>query len=131
MLEKAREHAIRPGANENTPVEERYHQIFGDPAYGLSPVLISPFDGDKTAEQLEWNRDMSSVRMSVEHAFAIVLNHWPYLWAFWKHRVYASGIGQNYRVGVLLSNAINCFRPNQTAQRYDCQPPTVEKYFIH
>ena len=69
ILEKGREHAIRPGTDENTPMVERYYQIFGDPAYGVSPVLLSPFDGNKTAEQLEWNRDMSAVRMSVEHAF--------------------------------------------------------------
>jgi hypothetical protein len=130
ILERAREHAMRPGTDEDTPASERYYQIFGDPAYGVSPVLISPFSGDKTAEEIEWNKDMSSVRMSVEHAFGIVLNSWPYLRAFWKHRVYASPVGRYYRVGVLLSNAINCFRPNQTAQRYDCAPPTVEEYFI-
>jgi hypothetical protein len=105
-------------------------EIFSDPAYGLSPVLISPSNDDKTAEQLEWNRDMSLVWMSVEHAFAIILNHWPYLRAFWKHWEYTSGVGRNYCVGVLLSNSINCLHPNQTAQRYNCQPPMVEEYVL-
>jgi hypothetical protein len=52
VFEKARQHAFRVGTDENTPIGERYYQIFGDPAYGVSPVLISPFCGEKTeAEQ--------------------------------------------------------------------------------
>jgi hypothetical protein len=85
ILEKAREDATHPGTDENTLTTDRYDQIFGDPAYELSPVLISSFSGDKSAEQIKWNKDMSSACMSVEHAFGIVLNTWPYLRAFWKH----------------------------------------------
>jgi nuclease HARBI1 len=131
LLEKARQHAFRIGADETTPIEERYFQIFGDPAYGVSPLLISPFGGEKTDAQQRWNNEMSAVRISVEHGFGGVLNVWPFLRAYWKHRVYSSPIGRFYRVGVLLFNAINCFRPNQTAQKFNCEPPTIEDYFHH
>jgi len=58
---KALNHADRPGTDENTPVAERYFQIFGDPAYGVSPVILSPFSGagDRTEEEQEWNNIMS------------------------------------------------------------------------
>jgi nuclease HARBI1 len=131
VFEWAREHAFREGADETTPIVDRYYQIFGDPAYGMSPVLSSPFQGEKTEEEQEWNYRMSGVRISVEHGFGGVLTAWPFLRAFWKHRVYSSPVGRYYRVAVLLYNAISCFRPNATSQRYDCMPPSVEEYFHH
>lgn len=131
IFEKARQHAFREGANANTPIGQRYYHIFGDPAYGVSPVLMSPFTGEKTEAEQQWNNEMSSVRISVEHGFGGVLNTWPFLCAFWKQRVHSSPVGRYYRVGVLLFNAISCFRPNQTSQRYNCEPPTAEEYFHH
>jgi hypothetical protein len=124
IFEKALEHAIRPGTDENTPIAERHFQIFGDPAYGVSPVILSPFAGagDRTAEEKEWNNIMSKARISVEHAFGLVLQEWPFIRAYWKHRLYASPLGRYYRVAVLLTNARSCFHPNQTAQHFACPP---------
>ena len=129
VFEWARAHAFQDGADETTPIQDRYYQIFGDPAYGVSPVLISPFGGEKTEEELDWNNRMSAVRMSVEHGFGAVLTSWPFLRAFWKLRVRSSPVGRYYRVAVLLYNALSCFRPNATSLRYNCRPPSVEEYF--
>jgi hypothetical protein len=130
IWEKCRQHAIRIGADENTPIGEHYYHVFRDPTYGLSPALLSPFTSP-SVEQREWNGLMSSVCISVEHTFGIVQQTWPFLNAHWKLKVFRSPIGTYYHVGILLTNAINCFRPNQTAQRYDCAPPSVFNYFHH
>lgn len=91
---------------------------------------MSPFArNQRTEEELEWNVAMASVRIEVEHAFGGVVRAWPFLNAWWKHRVYSSPLGLYYRVGVLLTNALNCIRPNQTSQVFDCEPPTLEEYF--
>jgi nuclease HARBI1 len=82
IFEKARQFALREGTDENTPIGDRYYQIFGDPAYGVSPVLMSPFTGEKTEAEQLWNNKMSSVRISVEHSFGCVLKSWPFLRAF-------------------------------------------------
>jgi hypothetical protein len=38
IFEKARQHAFREGADENTPIGKRYYQIFGDPAVRGTPL---------------------------------------------------------------------------------------------
>ncbi|KAE9406321.1 hypothetical protein BT96DRAFT_954974 [Gymnopus androsaceus JB14] len=128
---EGRPHAFRPGADANTDISRRYFHVFGDPAYGISPVLMSPFAGlgDRTEEEKEWNKAMSAVRIEVEHGFADLTRSWPFLNAWWVHRVFSSLVGRYYRIGVLLSNALNCIRPNQTAQTFDCEPPALEEYF--
>lgn len=130
LLEKCAEHAIHPNTHATLPPLQRRFQLFGDPAYGISPLLMSPFArNQRTEEELEWNVAMASVRIEVEHAFGGVVRAWPFLNAWWKHRVYSSPLGLYYRVGVLLTNALNCIRPNQTSQVFDCEPPTLEEYF--
>lgn len=81
VFKKALEHAIRPETNENTPIAERHFQIFGDHAYGVSSVILSPFARarDWTAEEQEWNNVMSGARISIEHAFGLVLKEWPFI----------------------------------------------------
>ena len=115
----------------NAPVEQCTFQVFGDPAYGLGPHIISPFSGarERTEEELEWNAQMSAVRIEVEHGFGIVSNLWPFLNAGWKMHLYSSPVGRYYRVGVLLTNGLNCLRPNQVAQYFNCFPPSLEDYF--
>lgn len=133
IFENALEHATRPGTDDNTPIAERYYQIFGDPAYGVTPVILSPFagPGDRTVEEQEWNYIMSQARISVEHAFGIVLKEWPFIQAHWKHRLYSSPLGLYYRIAVLLTNAQCCFHPNQTSQHFACPPPFIQEYFHH
>ena len=72
---------------------------------------------------------MGSVRIEVEHTFGIVSRTWPFLNAGWKMRLLSSPVGTYYRIGVLLTNAMNCIRPNQVSQVFDLPPPSLEVYF--
>ncbi len=72
---------------------------------------------------------MTKVRIEVEHGFADITRLWPFLNTWWKQKVFHSPVGQYYCVGVLLSNAVNCLRPSQTAQSFNCLPPSLEEYF--
>lgn len=117
LLDKCATYAIRPGTSPDDPPLVRYFQLFGDPAYGLSPHLVSPFagPGQRTQEEIAWNMAMAAVRIEVEHGFALVLNNWAFLRCSWKMQVYSSPVGRYYRFGVLLTNAMSCLRPNQVA----------------
>ncbi|KAF8587813.1 hypothetical protein K439DRAFT_1645752 [Ramaria rubella] len=131
LLSKLQRHAIQPGSCEDNPPQDRYFQVYSNLAYGVSPVMISPFSGvgELTVEQREWNTAMGAVRISVEHGFGLVLQDWPFLNVFWKQKIYGNPCGLLYRVGVLLTNAHSCFVLNQTAIRYTCDPPLVEDCF--
>lgn len=122
--------AGKDASRTTTFTEPHYLQLFGDPAYGLNELIISPFPKlGRTNDQQEWNTKMSKVRIEVEHGFALVTNNWQLLRAEWKLRVFASPVGRYYRVGVLLTNALACLRPNQVSKYFDCAPPSLEDYF--
>lgn len=131
ILETCQEHAVRAGTDEHTPDQQRYLQIFGDPAYGNTRQIISPFagPGERTAEEKEWNERMASVRIEVEHGFGIVANTFPFLNAGWKMRVYSSPVGRYYRAAVLFTNAITCLHYNQVSEYFGCKPPHIFDYF--
>lgn len=131
ILEQCALYATRPGTDEHTPNEERFLQLFGDPAYKVNNHLLSPFagEGQRTEEEREWNVAMSAVRIEVEHGFGAVAKHWPFLNADWKMQVNSSPLGTYYRTAVLLENASSCLRPNQTAKFFQCNPPTLFEYF--
>jgi hypothetical protein len=130
LLDRLAMFAHQPDVDEDTPIEDQYFQTFGDPAYGEGPHIMSPFSGagERTEEEKEWNAKMSAVRIEVEHGIGIVANLWPFLNAGWKMQLYSSPVGRYYRVGVLLANCLNCLRPNQVAQYFDCLPPELEDY---
>ena len=131
LLELMREHAIQPGSAEGDPPERQHFQLYGDSAYGVSAVLVSPHArvGALTVAEHAWNTGIGEVCISIEHAFGIVLCEWPFLRSSWKHQVFGMACGLWYRVAVLLANAHNCFVPNQTAQCYSCMPPSIHEYF--
>ena len=50
--------------------------IYGDPAYPLRPHLQAPFrENNLTNDQIEWNKSMSAVRVSVEWIFRDIMNY--------------------------------------------------------
>ena len=70
--------------------------LYGDPAYGLSRNIISPFRGahlSAQAQEQEFNRDMSAVRIAVEWSFGKILKYFSYL-DFWKTRHTSSQVTQ-------------------------------------
>ena len=131
LLERLERYAIQPGSSPNDPPQWRFYQLYGDSAYGVSSVMISPYCGvvPPTPEQRAWNAAMGGVRISVEHGFGLILQDWPQLNCFWRQRIWGTRCGIMYRVGVLLTNAHACLVPNQTSRRYDCDPPTLDEYF--
>ena len=91
-------HAIQPGLAEGDPLECCHSQLYGDSAYTVSAVLVSPHIqvGELTAVEHTWNTRMGEVRISVEHAFGIVLRDWPFLPSSWKHQVFGTACGLWY-----------------------------------
>ncbi|THU83876.1 hypothetical protein K435DRAFT_822876 [Dendrothele bispora CBS 962.96] len=129
LLEKCAQYALRPGSCDETPLIDRYFQLYGDAVYPISPYLISPYYGDRSEEQQRCNNALGTVRVEVEHGFGLIAKMWPFLNAGWKMRLYYSLVGSYYRTGVLLTNALSCLHPNQTSLAFDCLPPTLQEYF--
>ncbi|ETV75884.1 hypothetical protein H257_09853 [Aphanomyces astaci] len=85
--------------------------VYGDPAYGYSNHLASPFGGARlTDAQRVVNKSMSRVRISVEWSFGQVVQYWPNVDYKKKMRIGNSPIAKMYKVAVLLTNCITCDR---------------------
>ena len=58
-------------------MEEHNFHIFGDPAYGVGPYIMSPFSGigEQTEEEQTWNSEMSAVHIEVEHGLGLFQIH--------------------------------------------------------
>jgi hypothetical protein len=131
ILEWCALHAIQPGSKHGDPPERRYFQLYGDPAYPDSELLLSSFSRLKGSdEERAFNVAMTSNgRICVKHGFAVVAQTWPFVRAWEKHRLLSSPAGRYYRVAVLFTNAHNCFQPNEISKEFKCQPPLLNEYF--
>jgi hypothetical protein len=45
LLTNMEQYAIQPGSREGDPPERWYFQVYGDLAYGVSPLMVSPYSG--------------------------------------------------------------------------------------
>jgi hypothetical protein len=102
--------------------------IYGDPAYSIHSVLLSPFDNAKlTPEEQEFNKRMSAVREVVEWGFADVIRLWGALEWVPTQRMFNSAVGIQYRVAVLLTNMHICLYGSETSWYFKCCPPKLEE----
>lgn len=105
--------------------------VYGDPAYPLSIHLQTPFRmGVITPQMQQYNKDMSSVRESVEWIFGDIINEFKFLDFKKNLKLGMSSVGKMYLVGALLHNAITCLYGNLVSEVFDLEPPTIHNYFI-
>ena len=105
--------------------------LYGDQAYPLRPWLLSPYRGaNKPIAQRAWNRKMRTVRISVEHGFKIITSLWSHLKFVPAQQVFKTPVAKQYVACAALTNLHNCLYPNQVAQHFGLQPPTLEEYCV-
>lgn len=115
-----------PQANTGWP-----HVIYADCGYSTVPGKIEVPFADEAVNPVHagYNNAMTTVRISVEWAFGGILRHWASLgWVPDQQLLSQRKIGQIYFVAALLTNLLNCVRPNQTSQYFDCTPPSLSEY---
>ncbi|KAI0797209.1 hypothetical protein C8Q75DRAFT_791022 [Abortiporus biennis] len=110
LLEKCTQYVTHEGSDPTTHRDRDFFQLFGDLAYG---------PGECTEAELELNTAMAGVQIEVEYGFEIITNTWQFLNAGWK------------MFGILFTNVMDCFHPNQVSQYFYCKSPTLEEYFHH
>lgn len=104
--------------------------LYGDPAYPLRVHLQAPFrDALMTPAMVEFNRSMSSVRVSVEWAFGEVTRSFKCLDFKSNLKLGLSSVGKMYLASAIIQNALSCFYGNLTSKFFDLDTPSVEEYF--
>ena len=107
--------------------------LYGDPAYGMSTHLNCPYSaetfGPLTAGMLEFNKQMSACRVTVEWVFKEVTSKWAFVSMKNQQRYLLSPVGVHYKVATLLSNIHSCLNGgNEISQFFGCPPPSLEEY---
>ena len=83
----------------NQPNGEPY-VLYGDPAYGVSRNILSPFRGvNLSPQEHEFNQRMSAVRVGVEWGFGKILQYFSYLDFKKNQKVLLQPVGKYYLVG--------------------------------
>ena len=89
--------------------------IYGDPGYPLRGHLQAPFRGNHLTQlQKEFNKSMSSVRVSVEWIFGD--NYFKFIDFKKNLKIGLSSVGKMYLVCGLLQNAHTCLYRNTTCK---------------
>ncbi|XP_046863425.1 uncharacterized protein LOC124457185 [Xenia sp. Carnegie-2017] len=105
--------------------------IYGDPAYPQRIHLQAPFrHGVITDRMKEFNKQMSSVRVSVEWLFGDVINSFRFMDFKKNLKIGLSSVGKAYIVCALLRNSLTCMYGNITSKFFQLDPPALENYFI-
>jgi len=120
LLEELQAHANGPhGA----------YYLYGDPAYGISMHLQSPFRKPFANDvQARFNASMSSVRECVEWQFGKVVGLWAFCDFKKNQKLLLQQVGSFYFCAVLLTNCHTCLYGSQTSFYFDIDAPTVEAY---
>jgi hypothetical protein len=109
--------------------EDKGFRVYGDPAYGMSDHIASPFKGvHLSREQLDFNKRMSSVRVSVEWCFGDIVRYFAYLDFAKNMKIMLQPVGLYYSIGALLTNMHTCLYGNVTSQFFNINPPSLEEY---
>ena len=103
--------------------------LFGDPAYPVSSVLLSPFYSSKlTKEDQEFNQKMSPCWEVVEWDYADIIWLWSVLDFSDTQRIYSVPLVIQYHVATILTNIHTCFYGSETSFYFNCCPPSIENY---
>ena len=106
--------------------------IFGDSGYNRRWFMEIPFQGSNlSAQQVAFNKAVSSARITVEWIFKEVKLYFTTMDYKRKMKVFESPVGSLYLAAMLRSNMRNCIYRNQVASYFNCTPPTLEDYLHH
>ena len=112
----------------NRPNGEPY-VLYGDPAYGLSRNILSPYRGmNLSSQENDFNKAMSSVRVSVEWTYGKLVQYFAYLDFKKNQKILLQPIGKYYLVGAILTNCHTCLYGSTTTTFFGVQPASLETY---
>ncbi|CAM9922833.1 unnamed protein product [Sphacelaria rigidula] len=107
--------------------------LYGDPAYGQSEHLCTPFasevDEELSEEMEAFNKSMTRCRVTIELFFKEVTSKWTFIDITRQQKSLLSPVGTQYRVCVLLSNSHSCLNGgNEILQFFGVSPPSRDEY---
>ena len=111
--------------NSNGPI----YSLNSDLAYPQSSYLLGGYwNVVNGMDEDNFNRLMSSVRITVEWGYCEIIKQWKFLDFCLAMRIFQSPVVQYYINAAFLSNLHNCMIGNKTRNYFDAHQMTIEKY---
>ena len=90
--------------------------IFGDPAYGMTHNILSPFRGSQTSQREQaFNRSMSQVHICVEWAFWKLTQYFSFVDFRCNNRLLLQPVAKYYLIAALLTSCHTCLYGSLTS----------------
>jgi hypothetical protein len=95
-------------------------------------VAVRPMHNNlvNTVQQTIENRDFASLRITNEHDIGRKSSFFQYIDASRLHNPKKQPLGVFYIVVCIMTNALNCLDAAGTCKYYQCDPPSLEAYFV-
>ncbi len=105
------------------------YKIYGDSGYRTFGGVISAKRITLTQLERQRNRDMSTIRISVEWGFAALHRLFNRFRKPSSLQIYRSSVGQEFKVALFLLNVRTCLDGrNQICDYFKLAPPSLEEY---
>ena len=109
--------------------EGAVYAMYGDLAYAQNIHLIGGFRKPTAgSDEVLFNRQMSSVCITVEWGFGDIIEKWKFLDFFSAIKIFEMPVAEYYTNGTFLSNICNCLYGNKTQQYFGPIQLTLDEY---
>ena len=103
--------------------------LYGDPAYPLRLHLQQPIRNPVNEVMRLYNKEMISVRVSVEWLFGEITKYFKFVDFKQQLKLRLSLVGKLYIVCAILQNSLACLYGNIVSDYFELDPPTLGDYF--
>ena len=118
------------GLNSKLEGNDFQGKVYGDAAHAVLSHVDRGFRGvNLSPAQKAYNCVLSSVRVSVEWSFGLVVDLFPFVDFRKNLKLMLSPIGNYYTVSVILANAHTTLYGCETSLYFEMAPPSLEEYF--
>ena len=106
------------------------YALYGDLAFAQSIYLLGGFRKPPGgSDEAMFNRNMSSVRITVEWGFGDIVEKWKFLDFCSAMKIFEMPVGEYYTNGAFLSNICNCLYGNKMQQYFGALQLSLDEYF--
>lgn len=105
--------------------------IYGDQAYGVKQLLLSPFSGQPAnllEHEIAFNNSMKVLRVAVEWGFQKLVTQFAFLDFKKNQKLLLTDIEALYKCAVILVNCHTCLNGSQSSIYFNVTPPVLEDY---
>jgi len=106
------------------------YKLYGDPGYANSKFIAIGYKkyNNLSNKQKLFNKNMSSLRVSVEYGFGKILQLFGFNDFKKNNKILLQPLKKQYVVSALLVNCHTCLRGSQVATYFNLIPPSLEEY---